>query len=516
MALDHDECYRALGARDPRHDGRFFICVHTTGIFCRPICPARTPKRENVQFVATAEAALQLGFRPCKRCRPEVKAGSAAWDLTGTSLRRALRMIDGGALDEQSVDDFAARLGIGARHLRRIIKNSLGVAPQRLALVRRAAFARNLIERGSLSMTEIAAAAGFGSLRRFNDVMRKEFGTNPTSLRTRTNLSRSTAEGQSRDQGTVDNAKLQMSDLALSLRGKGPILWPAMHAFYEARAIAGMEHVDGQTYRRMMATADGAVVMTLSPASSEVIDVVLRGAKVADLFGLATRIRRALDLDTDVGAVLRALRADDALCPALDRLGVLRLPGAWDPFELSVRALLGQQISVKAARTLGGRIVVRYGEPAVEDHRAEPLTHVFPRPAALAQATVADLVALGLTQARARSLVGLAKAAHEDPELFSPAPSLDALIARFCALEGVGPWTAQYIALRAFGEADAFPASDLGLRKAYGALSGTMPSAAELERIAAKWSPWRGYAAQYLWTYLGHLEGKEFVDELAA
>jgi AraC family transcriptional regulator, regulatory protein of adaptative response / DNA-3-methyladenine glycosylase II len=499
MALDHDECYRALCARDPRLDGRFFICVHTTGIFCRPICPARTPKRENVQFVATAEAAVQLGFRPCKRCRPEVKAGSAAWDLTGASLRRALRMIDGGALDEQSVDDFAARLGMGARHLRRIIKSNLGVAPNRLALVRRAAFARSLIESGSLSMTEIAAASGFGSLRRFNDVMRKEFGTNPMSLRTRTK-------------------SLPMAgEMTLSLRGKGVVSWPSMQAFYAARAVAGIEHVEGQTYRRTMVTDDGAVLMAISQSTPETIDVVLGGAKVADLFGLATRIRRALDLDTDVAVVAGALRADDVLRPILQMFNQgLRLPRAWDPFELAVRALLGQQISVKAARTLASRMVARFGQPMTAAHGVPGLTHVFPRPQALARADVADFVALGLTKARAGSLLGLAKAAHEDPELFSPARSLDALIERLCALEGVGAWTAHYIALRAFGEADAFPASDLGLRKAYGALSGTMPSAAELERIATKWSPWRGYAAQYLWTHLSTLEDKETTDELAA
>lgn len=504
MAFDHDECYRALCARDPRQDGRFFVCVHTTGIFCRPICPARTPKRENVQFVATAEAAIQLGFRACKRCRPEVKAGSAAWDLTGASLRRALRMIDGGALDEQSVDDFAARLGMGARHLRRIIKDNLGVAPNRLALVRRAAFARSLIERGSLSMTEIAAAAGFGSLRRFNDVMRKEFGTNPTSLRSRTN-------SQSLSMGGPMGG-----EMVLSLRGKGVVPWPSTLAFYAQRVIAGLEHVEGQTYTRTMATDDGAVLMSLSQSAPEAIDVVLQGANVAHLFGLATRIRRALDLDTDVIAVANALRSDDVLRPMVGRHAGLRLPGAWDPFELAVRALLGQQISVKAARTLASRIVARYGQSMATMADGHGITHVFPGAHVLAKADVADFVALGLTKARARFLVGLAKAADGDPELFSPARSLDALIERLCALEGIGAWTAHYIALRAFGEADAFPAADLGLRKAYGALSGTVPSAAELERIAAKWSPWRGYAAQYLWTHLGALEGEEATDELAA
>ncbi len=451
-----------------------------------------------MQFVETAEAALQLGFRACKRCRPEAKAGSAAWDLTGTSLRRALRMIDAGALDEESIDDFAGRLGIGARHLRRIIKTSLGVAPNRLALARRAAFARSLIESGSLSMTEIAAASGFGSLRRFNDVILKEFGTNPTSLRTRS------------DAAALDGG------MTLRLRGKGLVDWAALRAFYAARAIVGVESVEGARYSRTLRTAAGASVFTLSQSTPETIDVVLMGAKVADLFGIVSRIRRALDLDTDVAAITKALRADNVLRPILRQDSGLRLPGAWSPFELAVRAILGQQISVKAARTLASRIATRYGEPIAASGGARAVTHVFPEADTLATLDIADLAALGLTKARARSLIGLAKAAEADPALFSPAQSLDKLLERLCALEGIGAWTAHYIALRAFGEADAFPASDLGLRKAYGAISGSLPSAVELERIAAKWSPWRGYAAQYLWTHLGTLEGKETTNELAA
>lgn len=498
MALDHDECYRALCARDPRQDGRFFICVHTTGIFCRPICPARTPKRENVQFVESAEAALELGFRACKRCRPEVKAGSAAWDLKGASLRRALRMIEAGALDSESIDDFAGRLGIGARHLRRIIKTNLGVAPNRLALARRAAFARNLIETGSLSMTEIAAASGFGSLRRFNDVILKEFGTNPTAMRSQ--LKPTSLQG----------------NMKLELRAKGAMSWAPLHAFYAARTIVGVEHCAADRYARSLPSREGSTMMMIRPLNGETLEVELIGADVGDLFGIVTRIRRALDLDTDVLAVAQSLRNDAVLRPVLDKLGALRLPGAWDPFELAVRALLGQQISVKAARTLAKRIVHRYGRPLTLETNLSNITHEFPRPEALARAEITDVVNLGLTSARARALIGLAKAAEADSNLFASAGSLDGLLERFAALEGVGPWTAHYIALRAFGEADAFPASDLGLRKAYGALSGSVPSAGELEKIAAKWSPWRGYAAQYLWTYGAMMEGKEVTNELAA
>jgi AraC family transcriptional regulator of adaptative response / DNA-3-methyladenine glycosylase II len=497
MSLDPDECYRAICARDARYDGRFFICVHTTGIFCRPVCPARTPLRKNVQFVETAEAALQLGFRACRRCRPEVKEGSAAWDLTGASLRRALRMIGAGALDGQSVDEFAGRLGLGARHVRRLIKTSLGVAPNRLALARRAGFARGLIEGGTLSMTEVAAASGFGSLRRFNDVIQKEFGASPTQLR------------------QAAGAAAPRAGMTLTVRAKGPFDWPSIHAFYAARAIPGVENAGEGRYVRALRTDQGLIVVGIAPAGEGAAAAELSGASVGDLFAVTSRIRRALDMDTDAASVARALAADPVLRPAVERFGGLRLPGAWDPFELAVRAMLGQQISVKAARTLAGRIVARFGEPLPPGLSGPGLSAAFPRAQRLADAKEADLTGLGLTAARARALIGLAQAAA-DPTFFAPARSLEALVGRLCALEGVGPWTAHYVALRAFAESDAFPASDLGLRKAYGALTGAVPSAQELERAAARWSPWRGYAAQYLWTCLADAEKKGANDDLAA
>lgn len=498
MALDPGECYRAICARDPRYDGRFFICVHTTGIFCRPICPARTPLRKNVQFVETAEAAIQLGFRACKRCRPEVKAGSAAWDLTAASLKRALRMIDAGALDEQSIEDFAGRLGIGARHLRRLVKSALGVAPNRLALARRAAFARGLIEGSSLAMTEVADASGFGSLRRFNDVVQKEFGASPSQLRANAGISSGNG------------------GMMLTLKGRGAVDWPGLLAFYAARTIPGVETTADGQYVRALRTGQGVVVIAVDQTEAGAIRVGVTGASVGELYAVTGRVRRALDLDTDVAVVSKALAADKILGPAIARATALRLPGAWDPFELAVRAMLGQQISVKAARTLAGRVVARFGEELPSALQGHGPTHAFPGAAALAGATMSDVMALGLTTARAKALIALAKAVADDPTIFAPSSSLDVLVARLCTLEGVGPWTAHYIALRAFGESDAFPASDLGLRKAYGALTGVLPAAQDLERAASKWSPWRGYAAQALWTYLSYLETKETGDGLAA
>lgn len=338
-------------------------------------------------------------------------------------------------------------------------------------------------------MTEIAAASGFGSLRRFNDVMRKEFGTNPMALRV---------------QSVGPSAVKRMT---LTLRAKGAISWSPLAAFYAARAVPGVERCVDERYVRTLRTHAGATIVSLSPVTRDSIDVELVGANVGDLFGIVSRIRRALDLDTDVHAVAKALRSDEMLRPIVDRFEGLRLPGAWDSFELGVRALLGQQISVKAARTLAGRIAIRFGETI--EPPTEGLTHVFPCAEALARVDEKDLVALGLTRARARAVIGLSKAAYADPEMFSAARSLDVLLEKLERLEGVGAWTAHYIALRGFGEADAFPAADLGLRKAYGALAGTIPTALELERIAAKWSPWRGYAAQYLWTYGASVENEE-------
>jgi AraC family transcriptional regulator of adaptative response / DNA-3-methyladenine glycosylase II len=498
MSLDPEECYSAICARDPRYDGRFYICVHTTGIFCRPICPARTPLRKNVQFVETAEAALRLGFRACKRCRPEVKAGSAAWDLTAASLKRALRMIDAGALDETSVEEFAERLGVGARHLRRLVKSALGVAPNRLALARRAAFARGLIEGSNLAMTEVADASGFGSLRRFNDVVQKEFGVSPTQLRANAGLS-SVSGG-----------------MTLTLKAKGAVDWQGLFGFYAARTIPGVETAAHGRYVRALRTGEGVAVIAVEPASANAVQVAIAGAQVGELYAITGRIRRALDLDTDVAAVTKALAADKLLAAALPRGKSLRLPGAWDPFELAVRAMLGQQISVKAARTLAGRVVSAFGDPLPAALHGFGPTHAFPKAAAIAQASVADVMALGLTTARAKALIGLARSVANDPGIFEPERSLDAVIEKLCALDGVGPWTAHYIALRAFGESDAFPASDLGLRKAYGALAGALPTAQELERAAAKWSPWRGYAAQGLWGHLAQLETKGAGDGLAA
>ncbi|HAJ48080.1 MAG TPA: 3-methyladenine DNA glycosylase 2 [Alphaproteobacteria bacterium] len=500
MSLNPDECYRAICARDVRYDGRFFICVHTTGIFCRPVCPARTPKRENVQFVESAAAALAMGFRACKRCRPEVKAGAAAWGLTDASLRRALRLINTGALDHQTVEEFAARLGFGARHLRRLIRASLGVAPNRLALIRRATLARSLIEGGDLTMTQIAAASGFSSLRRFNDVIQAEFGASPTTLRA--------AAGRTPRGST--------GETSLILGSRGQANWAELYAFLRARTIPGVESASDDVYARVLTLGDRQCGVALSADGDQAVRASISGAAIAQFYELTALIRRALDLDTDTAAIAKVLRSDAVLRPAILPGAELRLPGSWTPFELSVRAILGQQVSVKAARTLAGRIAAQFGERVRMQGMPAGLSVAFPTAARIAAAEASDFMALGLTRARATTLVRFARAIVNDPGLLMPSASLEQAIGRLVALDGIGPWTAHYIALRALGETDAFPASDLGLRKAYAALTGHLPSAAELETRSQAWRPWRGYAAQYLWTYLAHLELGAKTSDVAA
>lgn len=488
VPLNAATCYRAVCARDARADGRFFTCVQATGVFCRPVCPSRTPRRKSCLFVATAAAASALGFRPCRRCRPQVAPGSPAWALTDSTLRRALRLIENGALDDMGLDDFAGHLGLGVRHLRRLINRALGVSPNRLAVARRSALAYSLLEDAALPMTSVAEAAGFRSLRRFNHVMKQEFGASPSALRATTTEPRAHAT-------------------ALRLRSRGPVAWPAMAAHLGRHAVSHVERVvasqgpGAPSFERWLEVGGRVVALTVTASrDASGLEVRLRGAAPTSLAALSRRVRRAFDLDTDAEAVARALAEDAHLRPLVERLGPLRLPGTLDPFEAVVRVVVGQQVSLAAARTVLGRLAVRFAATRAPGDDAGALGVPFPTAAAVAGASVPALTALGLTAARARVLLGVARASS-DGALFEPAASLEALLSRFQALEGIGPWTAHVIALRAFGEADAFPANDLILRRAASRLFGRTLTAAALEREAARWAPWRGYAAQYLWTW---------------
>ena len=478
MELDPDLCYRALRTRDARFDGRFFVAVRSTGIFCRPVCPARTPKREHCLFMSCAAAAQEAGYRPCLRCRPESSPGTPAWQGTSSSITRALRLIAEGALDRGSVADLAARLGLGERHLRRLFVQHLGASPLSVAKTRRVLFAKQLIDDSRMPMTQIAHAAGFSSVRRFNSEMQASYGRSPTALR----------KGSAGP--TKGNAGL---GVPLRLSFREPFDWAGLLDFLAQRAIPGVEQVDGTHYLRTFELDGqvGWVRVERVPGRNQLVAHV-QGAGTGRLIGVAQRLRRLFDLDADPSEIGQLLKRDPHLRRVLRKHPGLRVPGAWDPFELAVRAVLGQQISVKGARTLAGRLVSQHGAAV---GAPEGLTHLFPTPATLASA---DLTQAGLTGARARTINGLASAVADGSLPLEAADSLEQTVAGLCALPGIGEWTAQYIAMRALGEPDAFPAADLGLRKAL-AREGELPSARMLTQRAQAWRPFRAYAALLLW-----------------
>jgi AraC family transcriptional regulator of adaptative response / DNA-3-methyladenine glycosylase II len=474
MLLDPIVCREAILARDARFDGRFFTGVITTGIYCRPVCPARPPKAEHCRYYPTAAAAQGAGFRPCLRCRPETAPGQGAWRGASNTVSRGVSLIDAGALDDAGVDALAGRLGVGERQLRRLFLRHLGAAPLAVAQTRRVLIAKQLIHETDLPMAEIALAAGFGSVRRFNETMRALFGRPPTELR------RSLRRGGGEAAG-----------ITLSLGYRPPFDWPALLGFLSLRAIPGVEWVEDGLYRRTIeidGTA-GTLAIANQPERNR-LRVTIRLPRLAALPRIIARVRQMFDLDADPEAIGLALARDPRLAPLVAARPGLRVPGAWDGFELAVRAILGQQITVGAATRLAGIIAERWGE-AVE---IDGLTRLFPRPEALAGAAIG-----GMPQARAASISRLAASVAASPRLFERGPDLAASIAALRAAPGIGEWTAQYIAMRALREPDAFPAADIGLMRAMDDGHGRPSPAALLARSQA-WRPWRAYAAVHLWT----------------
>lgn len=482
LDLDHDACYRAFATRDPRFDGRIFIGVHTTGIYCRPICPARTPKRENVSFYPTASAAQEAGFRPCLRCRPESSPDLGAWRGTSNTVSRALTLIGEGILDGEAVDALARRLGVGERHLRRLFKQHLGASPIAVAQTRRVLFAKQLIVETTMPLTEIALASGFGSVRRFNTTFQALYDRRPRDLR--------------RSRGT-NNERPAAAGITLTLPYAPPYDWNATARFLAARAIDGVEVVqENKAYTRSVAIDGAQGVIAVEPDDDRCgLKVRIRFPRVEYLAAIVERVRRLFDLRADPLAIGKHLSADRFLAPLVVRRPGLRVPGAWDGFEVAVRAVLGQQIPVPAARKLAAKLVSTYGDPS-DTAVTDGLTHTFPTPARIAQA---DLSALAMPAARAAALSSLAAAAASHRDLFSPRDTLETAIAKLRALRGIGEWTAQYIAMRALREPDAFPAADIGLMRAMSKLEGKRPSASTLLARAEAWRPWRAYAAQHLW-----------------
>lgn len=479
MDLDHDACYRAIRHRDARFDGRFFTAVRTTGIYCRPICPARTPRSENVTFYPTAAAAQEAGYRPCLRCRPETAPDLGAWRGTSNTVGRALALIELGALDEADVDTLAGRLGVGERQLRRLFRQHLGASPVAVAQTRRILLAKQLIHETRLPMAEIAFAAGFGSVRRFNESFRDLFNRAPGALR-RT--------------GGPEVSAGPRGEIDLLLRYQPPYDWPAMLEFLRRRAIPGIERVDDHGYARTVHLDGIYGTVSVRPGDGNALRATVRFPKLTALPAIIARLRRVFDLAADPVAIAGHLTKDPTLAPLVKARPGLRVPGAWDGFELAIRAVLGQQITVGAAIRLAGRLVAAHGQALPRPDGG--LTHVFPRPEALAGT---DLTPLGMPRSRAAALSAVAAAAIADPHLFDATCGLEDAVRRLRSIRGVGEWTAQYIALRQLREPDAFPAADAGLMRAIAHCEGRGCTSSELLDRADTWRPWRAYAAQHLW-----------------
>lgn len=482
MDMDDDACYRAIETRDHRFDGRLFVAVTTTGIYCRPFCPAPTPKRENVRFFPTAAAAQEAGFRPCLRCRPETSPELAFWRGSSNTVSRALGLIEAGALDDADVEALAARLGMGGRQLRRLFSKHLGASPLSIAQTRRILLAKQLIQDTQLPMTEVALAAGFRSVRRFNEIFQQLYRQPPNALR-RT--------------GVAAESVGATGAVAVKLGYRPPYDWEAVLSFLRTRAIPGIEAVSSSRYARTIAIGDERGVLVVEPAERNCLKATVRFPHLKNLPAIIARVRRVFDLAVDPLAIGAHLSRDPTLAPLVAARPGLRVPGAWDGFELAVRAILGQQITVSAAARLAGKLVLSFGEkivdPAALDHG---LTHVFPTPQ---QLVGADLATVGMPKARQIALSSLAEAVAADPLIFGPRRSLEEAVAQLRSLAGVGEWTAQYIAMRELREPDAFPATDIGLMRAMSDGSGARPSPAELLAYAERWRPWRAYAALHLW-----------------
>jgi AraC family transcriptional regulator of adaptative response / DNA-3-methyladenine glycosylase II len=470
ITLDRAACDRARKSRDARFDGRFFIAVTSTGIYCRPICPARSPHDSNIRYYPSAAAAQAAGFRPCLRCRPEASPGTPAWSGTSGVVSRALRLIADGALDRESVDRLADRLGVTSRHLRRLFVQHLGASPIDVALTRRVQSAKKLLDETRLPFAQVAIAAGFGSLRRFNGEIQRTYSRTPTQLR---RLAKKPAE--------------QTGCYQFRLAYRPPYNWDAMIAFLAARAIPGIEQIDPSCYRRTIRIGRESGSIAVSPAAgAHALTLDVRFPNPQALLGIVERVKRMFDVAADPAVIAAQLSGDPLLKRAVVANAGIRIPGAWDPFEVAVRAILGQQVSVAAATTIAGRVATRWGITA----------------ASLAEAPIEEA---GVIRSRAATIRSLARQTRDGTLSFEAPDTVDQLR----AIPGVGDWTAQYIAMRALNEPDAFPTGDLVLRRMAGDCS-----ARELQLLSEPWRPWRAYAVMLLWQ--SAVDGRQLKVQSAA
>jgi AraC family transcriptional regulator, regulatory protein of adaptative response / DNA-3-methyladenine glycosylase II len=484
---DFDRCYRAVQSKDARFDGWFVTAVRTTGIYCRPSCPVRPPFARNMRFYPTAAAAQRAGYRACKRCRPDASPGSPEWNIRDDLVARAMRLIADGTVDRDGVAGLAARLGYTPRQLQRLLQEETGAGPLALARAQRTQTARILIETTDLPFGDIAFAAGFSSIRQFNDTVRLVCDSTPTELRRRAITRRSGDATQLRSPGTV----------SLRLPVRVPFAYEGVFGHLAATVVPGCEEVRDGTYRRTLRLPFGNGTASLTPAPDHV-GCVLVLDDFRDLTSAISRCRRLLDLDADPDAVIDVLSSDAALAPIVAKAPGQRIPRTVDEAELAVRAVLGQQVSTKAARTHAGRLVAAYGDPINDAHGA--LTHTFP---SIEQLSDIDPVHLAVPVSRRRTVTALVAALADGSVVLNAGCDWEAARQQLLALPGIGPWTAEVIAMRGLGDPDAFPASDLGLRSAAKQL-GLPDDDRGLTARSARWRPWRSYATQHLWTTLEH------------
>ena len=480
MQVVDEHWYRAVESRDSRFDGWIYLGVTSTGVYCRPSCPAVSPKRSNMRFYRSSAGAQRAGFRACKRCRPDASPGSPEWNARADVVARAMRLIGDGVVDREGVAGLAARLGYSVRQLNRLVSEELGAGPLALARAQRAQTARTLIETTELGFADVAFAAGFASVRQFNDTVRDVFALTPRELRRRRGEPNAGGPGA----------------IALRLPYRAPIELPALFAFFGLRAVAGVEEATSEgAYRRTLRLPHGAAVAELAPGDG-CVRCSLRLADVRDLGVAVARCRRLLDLDADPLSVAAVLAADPLLAPLVAARPGLRVPGCVDGAEIAVRAVLGQQVSVAAARTHAARLVARHGEPLATPDGA--LTHLFPDAAAVA---VADDDVLAMPARRRDTLRGVCAALRDGLVELDAGADRERARRDLLALPGIGPWTVEYVAMRALGDPDAFPAGDLGILHGLRAL-GVEADAREAERRSQAWRPFRAYTVLHLWSAL--------------
>jgi AraC family transcriptional regulator of adaptative response / DNA-3-methyladenine glycosylase II len=478
VSLDADRCYAAVQSRDSRFDGWFVTAVRTTGIYCRPSCPAITPKRPNVEFFVTAAAAQQHGYRACKRCRPDATPGSPEWNVRADAVGRAMRLIADGLVDREGVGGLARRLGYSERQVQRLLTAEVGAGPLALARAQRAQAARLLIETTAMPMTDVAFAAGFASVRQFNDTIREVFAGTPSELRRARPAARSAG-----------------GSITVRLAARAPFDGAAALEFLGRRAVPGIESWDGTTYARSLRLANGGGVVALL-AEPAAVQCTLQLDDLADLQAAVQRCRRMLDLDADPVAVDAQLGIDVLLGPLVRKRPGLRSPGHPDGAELLTRAIIGQQISVTAARTHAGRLVAVAGEPLRTPSGA--VTHLFPSADAVAGL---GREAFAMPASRARTIIAANAAVAAGSLVIDAGSDREAAGAALRAIPGIGPWTADYVAMRALGDPDIFLPTDIGVRNALHAAGLQLDSMAT-STLAQRWRPWRSYALHHLWSTL--------------